>query len=66
MPSARSVRAGSRWHTQNATMPSSAYAVWFPIAANALPWSAYAFTLVAEKTMVRPISSSSPELATSR
>jgi hypothetical protein len=66
LPRSRRVLAGSRWHTQNITRPSSAYTAWLAIAEKAFPFSWYAFTLVAEKTIVSPISSSRPELAISR
>nr|BFE75286.1 hypothetical protein GCM10020092_085870 [Actinoplanes digitatis] len=57
---------GRRWKTQKPNSPSAAKSSWLRIAEKALPSSAYALTLVAEKTMVRPISSSRPELAISR
>ncbi len=65
-PSTRKVRAGSRWQAQKATMPITAKIACLVSAAKALPSSAYAFTLVAEKTMVNPMTSSRPALEISR
>jgi hypothetical protein len=65
-PTARKVRAGSRWQAQKATSPIAANTACLVIIVNALPSVAYAFTLVAENTIVRPMISSRAALEISR
>ncbi len=64
--SARRVRTGSRWQIQNASRPATADSSWRTTEVNAQPLQAYDSTAVAENTMTRPISTSSPTLASSR
>jgi hypothetical protein len=64
--SARYVRTGKRWQIQNATSPTPAEIACFSIEVNALPLLTNCSTLVAEKTMARPMTSSRPALEISR
>ena len=60
------MRTGRRWHSQNASSPTTAEMACFSIDVNAFPLVTNASTLVAENTIASPMMSNKAALETSK